>query len=199
MNAHEAARYVEDKTSLAKLELLTAGLGILVGFLLGRRQDRQQMRHEAAVKVLMELRRRILDVEREFGPWVFASAEGEDYASEKSERIADLLEGLQRYHKENTPWLELRTIEKLQPIMSGYVQGAAQTLDVARGRKTDPEPEAVREELLRWTTQDLTYLMMDLEDEARRLIGSDRRNTRRPYPIRLWRRGKRRLSRSHRR
>ena len=84
------------------------------------------------------------------------------------------------YYEENNVWLDHRLKEKIASIVRGYDDQARALFtghhDIpAPPHFQDMAPEEVHEEVMKWYLVEGRALAKDLEVEARRLLGVDRR------------------------
>lgn len=143
-------------------------IAVVLAYALGRVQGRAQTRYDKSTGIVTELRRRILSLKWHYGRWV------RDPSDETSYEVVGVLYGLVEASKVGLPWLEPRTAEKLEPLVSAmryeglYHYGILKTA----GEEVQHIRDEATEELRRWVENDLDSLVDDLEDEVRRLIGT---------------------------
>lgn len=138
-----------------------------LAYALGKAQGRSQARFEECVKVATGLRRRILILRRYYKHWVRNPSE------ETSAEVLRMLEELLEDYRAGLPWLEPRTVEKLEPLVSAmryeglYHYGILKTAGAGAQHIRDGATEGLRE----WIENDLGTLVDNLEDEVRRIAG----------------------------
>ncbi len=145
-------------------------IAVVLAYALGRRQGRSQTRFNKSAEIVTDLRRQILSLKWHYRRWV------KDPSDETSYEVVAVLHGLVEAYKAGLPWLEPRTVEKLEPLIStlryeglyhyGILKTASEEVQHIRNEASDG--------LRKWVENDLDPLVDDLEDEARRLIGTKR-------------------------
>lgn len=149
---------------------------VVLAFFLGKRQGRDQALYTKRAEVIIELRRRVLELSEYLALYPHKHPPTED-----DKELIGKLDALSRYHEDNLPWLEPRTSQKVDLIRSTFWQQSAEASKALRERSTDESQTG----LIEWQRDVYRPLMDELEGEARRLIG-----TRRGWqPNRGWRTG----------
>jgi hypothetical protein len=151
-------------------------LFLLVAFFFGKAQGRAQVRHERAAVAVVAAVRVVADLRAEIGVWAILR-EREEIESQYRGTILRLRGELQSLVYDNSPWLDPKTELKLKPVLNELrIQYDAHDNALASG-----DPARITEtgkRLTEWNIRNLTQMQIDLEDEARRLIGSKRHWTR---------------------
>jgi Asp-tRNA(Asn)/Glu-tRNA(Gln) amidotransferase A subunit family amidase len=147
-------------------------VALVVAYALGKAQGRAQTRHEKAAEVIVTGLRLTKRVGAECGVWAHYRKRDESELKYRAE-ILRLRGELQDLVYDNSPWLEPQTQSKLRPVIRDL--GDFQR-DHAEAIKSGDEARAQRsgERLSEWTTKKLIQMQNDLEDEARRIIGTKR-------------------------
>lgn len=98
---------------------LSALVTYRVAYPLGIAQGKEQLRHEESVRVLTEIRVRLLKVRDEFSEWVHDIPSKE---SDQSLRTMELMGELQKYYEENRVVLDDDTRSAVEKILESLVR-----------------------------------------------------------------------------
>jgi hypothetical protein len=154
------------------LTVVAQPLFLLVAFFLGKAQGRAQVRHERAADAVVAAVRVVADLRAEVGMWAILQ-ERDELESKSRGTILRLRQELRNLVYDNSPWLDLKTERKLKPV----IYELRSQYDAHDDALTSGDPARITEtgeRLAEWNTRNLTQMQLDLEDEARRLIGSKR-------------------------
>lgn len=153
--------------------VLTTLVGFAVFYFLGRSQMRAQVRHEKAVEAIVEFLRVIRDLGTKSGVWSLYH-ERSDPERENAEEILRLRGKLQELVYDNSPWFEPETERKMRPVLKQLPPLYKDHREAIRSKDRNRAKET-GDRLREWSNHDLINMEIELEDEARRLIGTKRR------------------------
>lgn len=154
------------------LTVVAQPLFLLVAFFLGKAQGRAQVRHERAADAVVAAVRVVADLRAEVGVWAIL-LERDETESKYRGTILRLRKELQSLVYDNSPWLDPKTERKLKPVIQ-ELRSHYSAYDAALSSGDATRITETGERLAEWNTRNLTQMQLDLEDEARRLIGSKR-------------------------
>ncbi|MDQ5827941.1 MAG: hypothetical protein M3441_27740 [Chloroflexota bacterium] len=160
-------------------ELLIAVVGAilsaLVAYPLGRAQGKQQTVFEEQAKIMVELRRLVMEVDKA----LFFAATFPDEKDSQDE-LGDKIVALGDYHQEKCIWLDRELNTKIGRIIGGYDDQARALVTGHHGIPPPPhlrgmDTEGVYEKVRKWYWDEGQALVEELETEARKLLGVDSR------------------------
>lgn len=155
------------------LTVVVQPLLIVLTFLLGKAQGKAQMRHEKAAESVVATVRVVRKLRTELGMWAIMRERDETEAGYR-EKVRELRGELRELVYQNAAWLDPRTERKLKPVVYELADRCNEHGEaLASGDKAQAEQTGAR--LSKWNMRNLTQIQLDLEDEARRLIGTKRR------------------------
>jgi hypothetical protein len=138
-------------------------------------QGRQQTVFEERAKVIVELRGRLLAADKALAlAWTYTDQ------SHIQDELLDKIGSLGDYYEENNIWLDQQFKEKIAGIVQAYDEQVRALVTGRRGIPPPPhlqgmEPKEIYKEVWRWYLAEGQELASELEVEARRLLGVDRR------------------------
>lgn len=140
---------------------------------MGKAQGRAQTRHDEAANTLVEGLRLTRRVGTECGMWALYQERDADERRYQEEIL--LLRGkLQDLVYDNSPWLDPRTEGTLRPILKDLaVYNRSHRAALKSGNKK--QAQKTGEQLSKWSINELIQMENDMENEARRVIGTKRR------------------------
>jgi hypothetical protein len=131
----------------------------IVAYPLGAWQARKQTVREERIKVLIELRRLVRDLEDDF--YSLAVVRPNDQAL--SDAVWHKIVYLRDYYRDKMIWFDVKADSKVVALPAAYLQKIREL----RGQ----EAEAV-EEVRRWVFEDLPFLEEAFEEEIRTVLGT---------------------------
>jgi hypothetical protein len=142
----------------------------VIAYPLGRAQGRQQTLHEEQVKIMVELRRRLGEVDALL--WVAAMrADDEEFRMAFFKKLGELGD----YHHEKCIWLKQRLNTRIEEMIEAYEkQGEKIAFPSRTGEILEVSERKTADSIHEWTDSQGKALVSELEDEARRLLGVDR-------------------------
>jgi hypothetical protein len=158
---------------------------LYAAFQFGKAQARAQVRHQKAVEAIVRALRIIEQLQLKFRMWV-RYKERDELEIEYAKEISRLRDELRDLVYDNSPWFEPHTKDKVRLILAeirlyyGEYADALQSGDPARVAQTGKR-------ISEWSEESYPLRVIELEDEARRLIGTKRhwRYTRRGRVV-VW-------------
>lgn len=152
------------------ITILVQPVFISITYFLGKSQGRAQVRHEKASQALVEAISIVGSMQLAVGVWALKRVR-DNTEREYSRKLLALKGQLRDLIIYNSPWFDPRTERKIERVLKEFASMYRDHSDaLAAGDRTRAEETGTR--LHEWHFAPLALLKIDLEDEARRLIGS---------------------------
>lgn len=147
-------------------------LFVVLAYIFGRSQGKSQTQHEKAAGAIVDAVRLTRQVAAECYAWSRLTKRDEIELRHRVE-VTRLRGELLDLVNDNSPWFEPQTEGKLRPVIEDLKKV---TIDHITALKSDNEAQVREsgERLSEWIETDLAQMQMDMENEARRIIGTKR-------------------------
>lgn len=161
------------------ISVLVQPVFIYVTHRLGRAQGKAQVRHEKSSQALVEACNIVRGIQQEVGLWALMRARN-NTEMEQARKLLALKGQLRDLVTYNSPWFDPRTQRKIERVLKVFGDLFNEHADaLAAGDQARADETGTR--IYEWHFEPLALLIIDLEDEARRLIGS-----RKPWYSTWW-------------
>ena len=156
--------------AVGTITVIVQPLFLIGAFFLAKAQGRAQVRHEKAAEAIVAALRIIRRLQLELGLWAHYEKRDELELGQ-ARNIMRLRRKLRRLINNNSPWFEPQTEGKMKPILKEVGRYYEDHTDALKSGDAARIAESGKR-LSEWHIEPLTLMMITLEDEARRLIGT---------------------------
>ena len=143
---------------------------LYAAFQFGKAQARAQVRHQKAVEAIVAALRIVRRLQLELGVWAL-SKKRDELELDRAKKIRRLRRNLRRLVYDNSPWFEPQTEGKMKPILKEIGSHYEEHSDALKSGDAARIAESGKR-LSEWHIEPLTLMIIALEDETRRLIGT---------------------------
>ncbi len=156
--------------------LIGAVFGAVLAYPIGRKQGKYLVRHEKSVVVLTEIRKRLLEIRKEFEDWTDVVPDRESAQADKTMQGID---SLKRYLEDNSIVLDSKTREAVKSLADQISRDRSHFMTSLTLARLGSDEESSRndrykvgKEMSMWLDQDFSKGFSILDKRIRKIIGS---------------------------